>query len=132
MTRSESPTDSFDYAAAAARLLDIARKRSIRNAGLFDQATQDCRGIIGMIRSIYRPSRIYQWGSLLDRRRFDENSDIDIGVEGLAAPEQIFALCTAAERMTKFPLHIIELEKIHPVYAESIRRRGKLVYERPK
>jgi hypothetical protein len=51
-------------------------------------------------------------------------------VEGLETANQIFSLYHEAETMTRFSLHIVELEKIHPAYAESIRKRGKLVYER--
>jgi len=33
--------------------------------------------------------------------------------------------------LTDFPLDLVELERIETVHAESIRRNGRLVYERP-
>ena len=35
-----------------------------------------------------------------------------------------------AESMTEFPLDIVEIEKISPAHADSIRSKGRLVYER--
>ena len=76
------------------------------------------------------PRRVYQWGSLIDGHGFSDISDIDIAVEGLGSAETYFALIGDAMRMTEFPLDLVELEKIEPLHAESIRRHGRLVYER--
>jgi hypothetical protein len=35
-----------------------------------------------------------------------------------------------AQDMTRFPLDIVQLEKIAPEHAEDIRQHGKLIYER--
>ncbi len=96
----------------------------------FARAVADAQRIIQVIRERHSPRRIYQWGSLLDRRQFQEISDIDIAVEGLSGPEEIFAVYGEAEKLTLLPLDIVELEKIHPAHARSIRERGRLVYER--
>jgi hypothetical protein len=37
-----------------------------------------------------------------------------------------------AQAMTDFPVDIVQLEKIEPEFAESIRTDGKLVYERTR
>jgi len=34
-----------------------------------------------------------------------------------------------ARALTDFPLHLVELEKIEPLHAESIRRKGRVVYD---
>ena len=96
----------------------------------FERAWQDARAIIALLISKYRPERIYQWGSLLDRRRFWERSDIDIGVEGILTAAEFFGLCGEADQLTSMPLDLIALEKIEPEFAEMIRTKGKLVYER--
>ncbi len=62
-------------------------------------------------------------------RHFTELSDIDIALEGITAPEDFFALLGDAKELTSFPLDIVQLEKIHPLHAQSIRKRGKLIYE---
>ncbi|MDZ7318873.1 MAG: nucleotidyltransferase domain-containing protein [candidate division KSB1 bacterium] len=83
-----------------------------------------------MIIHKYRPAKIYQWGSLLNERLFSEHSDIDIALEGLDSVEDYFALLGDAGEMTSFPLDIVLLEKIHPLHAESIKKKGRLIYER--
>jgi predicted nucleotidyltransferase len=83
-----------------------------------------------MIASEYRPRRIYQWGSLLHPERFNENSDIDLAVEGIIDAETFFKLLGDAMKLTSFPLDIIQIEKIEAEFAETIRLSGKIVYER--
>jgi predicted nucleotidyltransferase len=121
---------AFDIKAAAENL----RKRFERNRrerlALHERAARDAAAIIEMVRKRYNPKRIYQWGSVLKPEQFDENSDIDIAVEGLRSAEEFFALFGDAWKMTKFPLDLVEIEKVHPAHIDSIRERGKLVYER--
>lgn len=97
---------------------------------LFEAASRDFQKIVEMLISKYHPKRIYQWGSLLNERHFNERSDIDIALEGITSPKDFFPLLGDAEELTAFPLDIVQLEKIHPIHAESIRKRGKLIYER--
>jgi len=95
-----------------------------------DLAQRDFDRIIQRIIDKYYPLRIFQWGSLLHPEDFSEISDIDIAVEGIASTEQFFSLLSEADELTDFPLDIVELEKIHPLHAESIRKKGRIVYER--
>jgi len=111
----------------------LNRKHQARNRKLhkrFEIAWIDFKGIIEMIISKYSPNRIYQWGSLLDENKFSEISDIDIAVEGIKSSEDFFALYGEATEMTEFPLDIVEMEKIIPEHADSIKQNGKIIYER--
>ncbi len=103
------------------------RQRAIRQR--FEQATRDFDRIVDHIIRAYRPTRLYQWGSLLRPGRFSEISDIDIAVEGLTSAESYFTLLAEADEMTGLPVDIVEMEKIHPLHAQSIREKGRLVYE---
>lgn len=95
----------------------------------FDAATSDFVIIVQMIINRYSPKKIVQWGSLLHPEQFDENSDIDIAVEGILDAARYFALLGDAMEMTKFPLDIVQLEKIEPEFAELILLKGKIIYE---
>jgi predicted nucleotidyltransferase len=109
-------------------------EKALRRARFLDErfaeANADAEKIIEMVQRDYRPSRIWRWGSLLDRSRFSEISDIDIAVEGIGDTATFFALYGKALAMTAFPLDLIELERIEPIHADSIRKNGRLVYER--
>jgi predicted nucleotidyltransferase len=122
--------DSFDYNSSAEWHKERQRKTDAKNAALFRKATSDCKQIVDMIIEKYNPVRIYQWGSLLDEKSFDENSDIDIAVEGLGSAEVYFALLGDAIALTTFSLDLIEMEKIDPIDRGTIHTKGKIVYER--
>ena len=85
-----------------------------------------------MLARDYAPERIWQWGSLLDRRRFSEISDFDIAAEGIPDTATFFDLYGKALELTAFPLDLVELERIEALHAESIRKGGMLVYQRPR
>ena len=106
------------------------RRRRARIQKRFERATRDAGAIIAAIAEQVNPRRIYQWGSLLDRSRFSEISDIDIAVEGLRGPAEFFRTLGIAMDGTTLPVDVIELEKVPEDIAERIRTRGALVHER--
>jgi predicted nucleotidyltransferase len=107
-----------------------SRKR-VDLAARLHTARQDFDAIVSVITRDFKPLRIYQWGSLVHDRHFSRMSDIDIAVEGITDPAELSALQSVAEKLTRFPIDIVAIEHIHPAYAEHIRRRGRVVYERP-
>lgn len=111
----------------------LAAKQARRKALLderFQRATDDCARIVESIVRLYHPLRIWQWGSLLDRTRFSEISDIDLALEGVNGPEAFFAILGLASSMTNFPVDIVELERVGKANADYIRTKGKLIHER--
>jgi len=96
----------------------------------YERACRDFEKIVARVINELNPLRIYQWGSLLDRIRIREISDIDIAVEGLNGPEEFFKTVGIAMDMTSFPVDVVEMEKIPADVAERIRKTGRVVYER--
>lgn len=119
----------IDIAAAREFLAQKNRRQTEALDELYTRAKQDFDAIIKMIIERYRPQRIYQWGSLLDRTKFREYSDIDIAVEGVNSPELFFRMFGDAERLTNFPLDLLDITKIAPEFAAIIKRKGIVVYE---
>lgn len=122
--------EPFDIEEARENLKKRREKASQEREQLFLKAGADCAAIIAMIRRQFNPKRIYQWGSLLHKEMFADYSDIDIALEGMESIEDVMELERVAESMTGFPLDIVEIEKIAAAHADSIRSRGRLVYER--
>lgn len=122
--------DIKDLAQSARKNLE-KRERSefARNEALRKSAARDARKIVNYIVREHHPVRIYQWGSVLHEGAFKEYSDIDIAMEGVLKAEAFFDILKMAEQLTAFPIDLVQLEKIEPEYAESIREQGKLVYE---
>jgi predicted nucleotidyltransferase len=95
------------------RFIQTSRqKRREHLAAQLERARADFRLITDHIIERYRPERIYQWGSLVDGAGFQEISDIDVAIEGLAQPQEFFHLLGECEELTTFPLHIVNLEEI--------------------
>jgi predicted nucleotidyltransferase len=124
-------SSSTSALASASRAWLAARdqRRAEGRRRLWAQAKQDADAIVAMIIELHSPVRIYQWGSVLEPAHFAEYSDIDIAVEGLRGPEEYFALIGQAEKLTRFPIDIVEIEHIEPEYAEIIRTYGVLRHE---
>jgi len=105
-------------------------KEKAENHCRFEKAWEDFHRIIALVIEKYKPIRIYQWGSLLNERHFSAISDIDIAVEGITDAQTYFNMIGEADEMTDFPLDIVQIEKIDPIFGDSIRKKGKLIYER--
>lgn len=111
-------------------LKEKERKENLRLDEMFARARRDFEAIRRMIVERYRPRRIWQWGSLLDRSRFRDYSDIDIAVEGVDEPERFFKMFGDAEKLTGLPLDLLDINRIAPEFAELIKEKGVVVYER--
>ena len=107
-----------------------ARERKEALDERFDRATRDFDSIVERIVNELTPTRVYQWGSLLDRNRFTEISDIDVAVEGLRSSKEFFEALGIAIDGTSLPVDVVELERVPADVADRIRRKGRLVYER--
>jgi len=109
----------------------LSRRERVRQERLdarFRAAWKDFDRIVSYIVAEHHPKGIWQWGSLLDRRKFSDISDLDIAIEGLGSASELFQIVARAEELTDFPLDIVELEKIAPEFRELVKRKGRLVY----
>jgi predicted nucleotidyltransferase len=120
----------FDIAAAAETFAARQEKARKLRRRLHEKASHDCARIVEMAIREFRPRRILQWGSLLEPDEFDENSDIDIAVEGLSDARAFLDLLGKAIDMTEFPVDLVEFDKLDQDSRESIQRRARIVYER--
>jgi predicted nucleotidyltransferase len=121
---------AFDTIAAAQNLKRRFEAQRQQRLALHARAVKECDTIVQMIKTDFNPRSMYLWGSLLHPEQFDENSDIDIAVEGLDSASALFALTGKALDMTNQPLDIVELEHVGPPDRESILSKGRLVHER--
>jgi len=121
---------SFNLAASKKHFLRKQEqyRRTIENR--YKQAIHAADQIIHYIIDRFEVDKIYQWGSLIYPRNFNELSDIDIALLGLREPTQIFKILSFAESVTFIPLDIVLLEKIHAAHRALIINQGKLIYER--
>ena len=81
-----------------------------------DLARKDFDRIVRHIAQTYQPKRIWQWGSLIDGHHFSERSDI--AIEGISDPKTFFAILGDAMDMSSLPVDVVQIEPIHPAYAD--------------
>lgn len=113
-----------------ARFLAARRERRSRHLRELEQrANEDARRIIEFLIERYHPTRVYQWGSLLKPGEFREWSDIDVALEGLTDPLDGLRAADDAASMTDFPVDVVELDRIDPRHASTIREEGRLVHD---
>ena len=117
-----------DIATVRAFLARKAAARKCRDEVRWREAVADSAAIIEMIKAEYNPRAVYQWGSVLNREQFSSISDIDIAVEGLQSAEAFFELIGKAERLTRLPLDIVEIEHVEPAYVRLIKEYGRCVW----
>lgn len=112
---------------------ETLRKRRAANEekleARFQEAWDSFNKIVTLLIKKYHPRRIYQWGSLLNRAHFSSISDIDIAVEGITSADKFFAMYGEAEAITNLPLDLLQMEKIDKLHAQSIKEKGRIVYE---
>jgi predicted nucleotidyltransferase len=122
----------MDSWAATIRRYAERREKEIQSHldDLYSHACTDAQAIISMIVECFDPERVVQWGSLLDRRRFRDYSDIDIAIGGITDAATYFELYGRADELTNFPVDLVQLETIAPEYRDLILQNGRIVYER--
>lgn len=77
----------------------------------------------------YGARRVYLFGSLLDRKRFHQLSDVDLAVEGLG-PGRLYwrALAEVWEHLPRgIELNLIPLEESRPELVARILKEGELL-----
>ena len=122
--------NSFDFQKARQFLLQKEQKRKQILENRYADALNDFNVIVNHIIKNYNPLRIYQWGSLLTKDHFSEISDIDIGLEGIDSIEDMFKIYGDVLDISSFKVDIVQMEKIEPEFADIIKEKGKIVYER--
>ncbi len=94
----------------------IEKRKECSN--LREQAEQEAQALANILYTKYSAINVYLFGSLLEKGRFNENSDIDLAVEGL--PGSIFFEAVGELLLcAKFPLNLIPLKNC----PESLRKK---------
>ena len=112
---------------------NLTRRAAWRSKALqerLSEARRDSERIVEHTARACQPRRINLWGSLVGGHHSSECSDIDIALERITNAASFFAILAEAEYLTCFPIDLVQLETSHPAYGESIRPRGRIVYER--
>jgi len=87
-------------------------------ARLRERAYREAQALANILYTKYSAANVYLFGSLLEKERFNENSDIDLAVEGLPG-STFFEAVGELLLHTRFPLNLISLKNC----PESLRKK---------
>jgi predicted nucleotidyltransferase len=88
------------------------------------RAWQTARQIAALLRTKYGAQQVIAFGSLTDSGPFDERSDIDLAVSGIAAADFFTAYAQAMLLSPEFKLDLLELADCPPSVRAGIVARG--------
>ena len=102
------------------RIIEKQKER----AHLRKKAYQDAHTLANILYTKYSATNVYLFGSLLEKERFNEKSDIDLAVEGL--PGSIFFEAVGELLLrTKFPLNLTPLKNCPKSLRKKIITTGE-------
>jgi predicted nucleotidyltransferase len=89
-----------------------------------ERAWQTARQIAALLRTKYGAEQVIAFGSLTDSGPFDERSDIDLAVSGVATADFFTAYAQAMLLSPEFKLDLLDLTDCPPQVRADIMARG--------
>ncbi len=127
-----SDSEMEKYIEGWRRRADQARRRMEEQAR---EAFAAAKRLAGMLAAEPGVRRVWLYESLAGYfkgyRRFEEDSDIDLAVEGLS-PKEYFPVLARLNRELERNVDLIDLDACPAALKEAVQERGILLYERPE
>jgi len=91
---------------------------------LYEKAWNKARIISAILKNKYAVKKVFVFGSLTDPELFDENSDIDIAVEGI--DEELFykAMGDIISKIGTFKVDLVDFNDCKKTIFDAIKREG--------
>ncbi len=121
---SESSVAYASYAAHARRSL-AARERE--SAARLARAWRHAEVVAAHLRSKYAPTRILAFGSLAHPELFDDHSDLDLAVEGIAWPDYLRAWNEVDALSREFRVDLVDIATVSDLMRRRIEEEGRPV-----
>lgn len=93
--------------------------RERQAAARLDQAWRHARVVADHLRHRYSPRRVIAFGSLVHPELFDESSDLDMAVDGLAWPDYLRAWNEVEALSREFRIDLVDIATV----SDQMRRR---------
>jgi len=110
---------------ATARRREAARQ-SVLDAR-FAAAWETARSAASLLKERYAIDAVWLFGSLLDREKFYERSDIDLAVREISGREFYRAVSALLDLSPGFSFDLVEVDFASPALRDAILREGVLL-----
>ena len=109
-------------------LIEKEKKETELAETRFAEAERTFNEITQFIIANYQPLEIRKCGSLLFKDNFNEKSDIDIAVRGIAF-KSLLELYLRIENMNSFPVHLIDIDELSELDRKVLLKYSKMIYK---
>lgn len=128
-TATETPQEKYKPYIDGLVAREQQRRRRLRQRA--EEAMQVARQAANFLRSRYRVTGVWVFGSLLEPKYFHEHSDIDLAVEGLHPDAYLKAWALlnggAPEVNSKFEIDLVTPEECRPAIWASVESEGQAI-----
>ncbi|NKQ35974.1 MAG: nucleotidyltransferase domain-containing protein [Chloroflexi bacterium] len=124
MTLNISPEKMAEYRQGARRR---AAARQAKLDERFYLAWEIARQGAEILRTRFHAEKVIVFGSLLDRSRFHERSDIDLAAWGIAEKDYLRALGSLLDLTTEFSVDLVRVEEAREHLRKEIETQGMLL-----
>jgi predicted nucleotidyltransferase len=103
-----------------------AEQEAARRCKLAAEARTEAERAAQVLVRQFQANRVYLFGSLAQDGRFQERSDVDLAVEGIA-PERFFKAWAAASGHSSVPIELVDLDEVGEPMRKMILEHGELL-----
>lgn len=118
--------DEAEFAEYKRHWRERAEREAARCCQLAARARAEAERMARMLVHQFQAKRVYLFGSLAQDGRFQERSDLDLAVEGIA-PERFFKAWAAASRYSSIPVELVDLDEVGEPMRKMILEHGELL-----
>ncbi len=105
-----------------------ARRRKIARQSKLDEQFQRAWAIARqgatLLKNEFGGQKVVAFGSLINRARFHERSDIDLAIWGIAEKDYLRALGRLLDLTTEFSIDLVRVEEAHTYLHKTIDTEG--------
>jgi len=106
---------------------DRQARQDAESKALARQAWEDVKHIANLLMSEFGAAEIIMFGSLVNGKNFDVESDIDVAAKGIP-PQLFFSAMTAANRISHQWVDLKPLESLDTHFLEKVLKTGKSIH----
>jgi predicted nucleotidyltransferase len=109
------------------RKTEKAEKEKGERFKLYNSVRKDLADIV-KVTAEFNPEKVVLFGSITNKERFSEHSDIDIGVIGVKKEDFFNLYARLADRIA-WAVDLIDLDD-DPKFKEMVLEKGEIIYDR--
>lgn len=93
----------------------------------FEKAWEQAKVAANILKKEYGARKVWVFGSLTDKDKFNKNSDIDLAEIGIADKKFYSAVAAITRAVRDFKVDLVDAENCRKVLKDAIKKEGVLI-----